>query len=415
MDCEPEVATQCASLMVEWITETLTDRGWLLIADFGLFEIHNHKEYILHDPDKQNDTLMPPRLELDFTPAPLLDLKEVEERFPTETVSNVFSAISAKLIKQKIDASWAERAPVAFFKTILTEMDNGEPVVVDGLGDFLLTKVRVGECVYGKISFSPSEQLAAKINKPFAYFEPVPLRDGVTFDDIIIVNSGDHQAQDSDDKAFLIAQNPVSDNLPDQDGHKADALTEKAEDIGNSSPDMSLPHEEAPQVDEATHEDGASEVDHLVSSDDLPSATESETKPKWRIWTALAAACVVAVLGWFFLSKDGDKQPVPVDTVSQEINDTAGNAKVVESVKVQTADNQTDDFKAMNAQIPYGAYDIVGIDTVITVMNGQTLADISRIFLGTDIQIYLIVLNEGNNEPKEGDQYKIPKLKLRKK
>ena len=46
MDCEPEVATQCASLMVEWITETLTDRGWLLIADFGLFEIHNHKEYI---------------------------------------------------------------------------------------------------------------------------------------------------------------------------------------------------------------------------------------------------------------------------------------------------------------------------------------------------------------------------------
>ena len=74
----------------------------------------------------------------------------------------------------------------------------------------------------------------------------------------------------------------------------------------------------------------------------------------------------------------------------------------------------TIDYSALNAQIPYGAYDIVGVDTVITVMKGQDLPTISRIFLGTDIQIYLIVLNEGNNDPQEGERYKIPKLKLRK-
>ena len=79
-----------------------------------------------------------------------------------------------------------------------------------------------------------------------------------------------------------------------------------------------------------------------------------------------------------------------------------------------SVDADTIDYDAMNAQIPYGAYDIVGIDTVITVMPGQNLATISRIFLGTDIHIYLIVANNGNNDPQEGEKYRIPRLRPRK-
>ena len=97
---------------------------------------------------------------------------------------------------------------------------------------------------------------------------------------------------------------------------------------------------------------------------------------------------------------------------SQEVVAPVGVEKADAAVMAQATD--TLDFAAMNAQIPYGAYDIVGVDTTITVMKGQDLAAISRIFLGTDIQIYLIVLNGGNNDPKEGDRYMIPKLKLRK-
>ena len=106
-----------------------------------------------------------------------------------------------------------------------------------------------------------------------------------------------------------------------------------------------------------------------------------------------------------------DQTAQMVDSLNGE--DTMKVAEV-EDVTQVAAPADTINYEAMNAQIPYGAYDIVGIDTVITVMPGQNLATISRIFLGTDIHIYLIVANNGNDNPKEGEKYRIPRLKLRK-
>lgn len=66
-----------------------------------------------------------------------------------------------------------------------------------------------------------------------------------------------------------------------------------------------------------------------------------------------------------------------------------------------------------DARVRTGAYVIVGIDHVVTVQKGQTLASISKAFLGDGMECYVEVLNKCT-DVKLGDRLKIPKLKLKK-
>ena len=66
-----------------------------------------------------------------------------------------------------------------------------------------------------------------------------------------------------------------------------------------------------------------------------------------------------------------------------------------------------------DARVRTGAYVIVGIDQVVTVQKGQTLASISKAFLGDGMECYVEVLNKCT-DVKPGDRLKIPKLKLKK-
>lgn len=66
-----------------------------------------------------------------------------------------------------------------------------------------------------------------------------------------------------------------------------------------------------------------------------------------------------------------------------------------------------------DARVRTGAYVIVGIDQVVTVQKGQTLASISKAFLGDGMKCYVEVFNKCT-DVKPGDRLKIPKLKLKK-
>ena len=61
-----------------------------------------------------------------------------------------------------------------------------------------------------------------------------------------------------------------------------------------------------------------------------------------------------------------------------------------------------------------GAYAIVGVQRTVTVAKGQTLASISKAYLGPGMECYVEALN-GVREVKEGQKIKIPELKLKKK
>ncbi len=65
-----------------------------------------------------------------------------------------------------------------------------------------------------------------------------------------------------------------------------------------------------------------------------------------------------------------------------------------------------------DARIRYGAYNIIGVDRVIVLRKGQTMASISRKTLGADMIGYFQVLN-GCNSMEAGDTLKVPKVELR--
>lgn len=65
-------------------------------------------------------------------------------------------------------------------------------------------------------------------------------------------------------------------------------------------------------------------------------------------------------------------------------------------------------------RIRTGAYVITGVEQTVTVRKGQTLGSISKTYLGPGMECYMEAVNE-KKEVKEGDQVKIPALKLKKK
>ena len=65
-----------------------------------------------------------------------------------------------------------------------------------------------------------------------------------------------------------------------------------------------------------------------------------------------------------------------------------------------------------DARVRTGAYIIVGVETTVTGRSGQTLASISKAYLGPGMECYVEVFNN-RNEVKPGDKLRIPKLKIK--
>lgn len=105
-----------------------------------------------------------------------------------------------------------------------------------------------------------------------------------------------------------------------------------------------------------------------------------------------------------------DKEAV-VDSKAAAHNKPAVEKEPVVEVKPQVQTGITD--YNYDARVRTGAYVIVGIDQVVTVQKGQTLASISKAFLGDGMECYVEVLNKCT-DVKPGDRLKIPKLKLKK-
>lgn len=457
----PEQARDCADAVVKWIVNRTIDAGLLSIPDFGKFEIVKHDEYILHDRGSRKRFLVPPHLSVHFLHYALLndDLSEKQSSQPS-----VFVALAEMLVRQNgLDSSAAEKLAIGFFKSILVGMDLGEAVEVDGLGSFLLTKVRVGQRVYGKVLFTPDEKFSATVNRPFDFFEQEELHDGIDFDDIKTLDSHEKSAEADDTQSFLIsneqpasvASEPVEsseENAPESteesevdqsdesEAERAEeneqVITEESEpealqaDGGENTPSADGPdvHDGGPEETEPVKPVTAAEVEATPgdSADDADVSEEAVKEPVRQgsnmlrnVLIGVAGILLLAGIAFWLNKGNGEDRDLALTdtlstTVVTNVEAEGENENLSEAATTGVITRDTLDYQAMNAQIPYGAYDIVGVDTVITVMKGQTLEDISRFFLGTDILIYLTVLNDGNTTPQEGEKYKIPKLKLRK-
>ena len=95
----------------------------------------------------------------------------------------------------------------------------------------------------------------------------------------------------------------------------------------------------------------------------------------------------------------------------KEIVEKKGN--VEKNEKVEESSVQSSKFN-QDPRIRTGAYRIVGVAQTVTAKAGQTIAGLSKIYLGPGMECYIEALN-GTSEIKEGQKVKIPKLELKKK
>lgn len=100
-------------------------------------------------------------------------------------------------------------------------------------------------------------------------------------------------------------------------------------------------------------------------------------------------------------------KPAPAEPVKPSAAPEAKPAKPSAAPKANTAYDS-------DPRVRTGAYHIIGVDRTVTVKAGQTLASISRTYLGPGMECYVEALN-GVKEVKEGQTLKIPKLQIKKK
>lgn len=431
LGCSTEMAEQYVSAIVKWITDNTIANTQLVVRDFGKFLVEKRNEYIVVDAITRKRTLMPPHLSMHFVPYPLLGEEEKGLFYPMEQVAGEM------VNKLQVPANVAEMAVVEFFKALLHAMNNEGEVSVAALGVFQLTKVKLNNSVYGKVSFRSDRALSDIVNRPFSYFQPVELRDDVHFDDVETTTALTDSPDPASDTFVMetITENTVA--IEEEDTIEQDAIEEEdaIEQENAIGQEDTIEQENAIEKEDVIDQEDTKAPVALNDSNDSnapedsnspivlpplssPETSEEKNVPKRNYTGLIVLLGVVALIGLviLFFGRSNDEDTGVASQTTESSSDSVKAIVPVDTVapKEAIASADTIDLDAMNAKIPYGAYDIVAIDTVITVVKGQTAASLSMMMLGADNPVYLIVANDGNDNPQPGEKYRIPKLQLRK-
>lgn len=103
------------------------------------------------------------------------------------------------------------------------------------------------------------------------------------------------------------------------------------------------------------------------------------------------------------------------DTIQKMRTGRADKNPATRHSRVEVVSELNLELEKANERIAYGAYKIIGIDTVVTARKGQTLDDISKAHLGPGSELYVKALNDGVTEPLDGKLVRIPRLISKKK
>lgn len=374
-------------------------------------------------------------------------------------IQNITSALSTKY---KMPLKDAETFVAMLFDVVNDGLMKDKLVKVKGLGTFKVASVKDRESVnvntgervliegHDKITFTPDAALRDFVNKPFAQFETVIVKDGVDFSDLDNLKEPETQETPKTQETPDTPETPENKETTEtQETHEtSDALlSTAAESTEPETSERSETQEKtAKPVEEAKAEVRATEAEVLIEQQRAIDEQLSALKKKvadldvlprevLRLREEVAAlqkrnrrnlilACLLAVIAFiagFFIGRGTtgqvDKQAKPKTPTEATIK--AAPADSVETKSIQPAqpaakqEEETTSFEAYNKdpRIKYGAYDIVGIDTVITLRPGQTLKSVCRVTLGAGMESYLEVMNDAKSL--ETGKVKVPKLKMR--
>ncbi len=306
-------------------------------------------------------------------------------------ILNITSALSTKY---KMPLKEAEAFVAMVFDVVNDGLMKDKLVKVKGLGTFKVASVKDRESVnvntgervliegHDKVTFTPDAALRDFVNKPFAQFETVVVKDGVDFSDL------DYQKVTENPDALV---SPVAKSQEKQE-----------------TPESSEVQEETTKPVEETKQQTRTEQPQAVQPQSCDVAAPQKCSSKNLLLACLLV--VITFIAGFFIGRgtagEADKQAAPETT-------TETPADSVKSSQPAAKQDAATSFEAYNSdpRIKYGAYDIVGIDTVIELRPGQTLQSVCRVTLGADMISYLEVMND--EKSLETGKVKVPKLKVR--
>lgn len=317
----------------------------------------------------------------------------------------------------------------AFFKNIRNALATEKLVKIRGLGTFAVAVMKSTEYPGRRckvMTFSPEAKLSKQINKPFAQFEVVTLADGVTFDDVTEETGDDSLIKAVKKEDISVDDLPMVDSwvmveVPDTSDIVEETLpamssehTEESEVVADNEPDSSASEDNSSRSVEEKETLATTETGEKQSSTDTSDQEPTASHRGWWKW-AVAAAVAACLIGFFLLKPSKNSPQIDDKTTSEVAQKTTEESKENTSSTTEDTSNQAPEelYAAENERCKYGAYKIVGLDTIITVTPGMDLQRIATIFLGSEMQMYLSAMNDGNDNPQVGEQYKIPKIELK--
>lgn len=372
----------------------------------------------------------------------------------------------AKSLSEKHGISLSEATK--FLNTLFEVLDDGlredKQVKIKGLGTFKITSVKerssvdvnTGERVvigsHDKISFTPETSMRDFVNKPFSQFETVVMSEGVRFDDIEEtaedVDAGEDVVSNVEDVAEeeqspvevveISEEKPVenlTENVPEANEVELEE-TQHEKDVFRNENKVSDESEAVADKFVEIEQEDKSEITELENQEET--MTEEHKRRSWILPLAFALVAAASFAAGFFVhdyidtkeetddSTLGSEQVklAPADTATKTSADTVP-MKVEQSTADVVKDNQEtagvsqpvttspSDYDEMNRKIIYGAYNIVGVSNTVKVRKGQTMKSIAKAYLGGEqMECYIQALN-GVSTVQEGQEIKIPELKVR--
>ena len=374
-------------------------------------------------------------------------------------MGKIFMAELADMLAQKagISKREAQQFLTDFVETIQDGVNNDKLVKIKGLGTFKVIDVDARESVnvntgervtidsHQKLTFTPDAAMKELVNKPFSQFETVVLNDGVEFDDEPEVEEptiAEETPEPIIEPTPELEPEPVV--VPEPEPEPTIVPEPEPEPVIVPEPEpepVVVPEPEPDPMPEPEPEADPAPVEEEVAEE-----AEEKSASYWWLWLLIAIiACVISFAGGYLYGRHMEMQELfsedaPADTTAVqaapvvEVKDTAKvdtmqvkpeveEAEVKEpevkqpepEVKKPEPEPEWKKYEAMDVRVRTGAYGIVGTDRMEKVRPGDTMKRIARRTLGEGMECYIEVYNNmTTSDLKEGEEVKIPLLKLKK-
>lgn len=375
-----------------------------------------------------------------------------------------FFEVAQVLVEHKgLEKGIAKEFVKTMFDIILERLTTDQLVKVRGLGTFKVVGVDSRESVnvttgerfviegHSKITFTPDSTMKELINKPFSQFETVMLNDGVNFAD----NKAEEKA--GEEPAPVVEEEPA----PVIEEEPAPVVEEEPAPVVEEEPAPEIVEEEpAPETVEEEPAPVVEEVPAPVVEEEPAPVVEEEPAPvveeepeesrlpshfKPVLIHLIYITVVAALAGWggYWYGKNSAEQeaaakvtmpakPRKAVTVRKTVaakpavkpdttrKDTAKPVVQEKQDEVKTEAQiileNHEKYSAMDSRVRTGAYVIVGELRTEKVRKGETMERFARRMLGEGMECYIEVFNSipPKTPLKEGQEIKIPKLRLKK-